>query len=106
MREQLLTKIGVRKISTGIFQKYGFNKDKEGTVTSTLLLVDVKSKGNVVSDHLWVVMTKEFETVGTLSKGDKLMFTARVEPYKRKSNRQVDIGLTNLTKIKRCEDEK
>jgi len=102
MRDKLKTKVGVRKIFTGIFEQYGFVKDKEGNVKSTILLTDIRSKGEPTTDHIWVEKTTEFEPIGVMAKGDKIMFSARVMPYKKKNGTQIDLGFTHLTKIRTC----
>jgi hypothetical protein len=102
MREALETKVGVRKIFTGIFKQYGFVKNKDGSITTTMLLSEIKSKGVFVSDHVWVERTElMLLEIGYLSPGVKLMFSARVKPY-YKSGHEKDIGLYDLTKVKRC----
>jgi hypothetical protein len=100
IRKSLITKVGVRKIFTAIFVSYGTAKTNEGE-HATALLHDVKDHGKVCTDHAWVKATPEFKE---LKKGDKIMFRARVEMYpKSHHNIKWDVGLTQLTKVKRCE---
>jgi len=101
MRESLITKIGNRKIFVGMFERYGFVNTATGRVVSTLLLVNVKSDGVVVTDHAWLTLPPDhgFEA---FSRGDKVTFTARVVPYIRNCReRNQDIGFASPTKIRR-----
>jgi hypothetical protein len=102
MRKQLKTKVGVRKIFTGTFEKYGFAMEKDGTPKSTALLLNIKAKGVVVADHAWLKVTNEFREAGSLSKGDKIMFSARIVPYKKQIGNMTDFGFETPTKVKRC----
>ena len=104
MRDKLKTKIGNRKYFTGVFQRYGFYKDGNGAICSTIVLFDVRHKGEVVADHVWVDKTPEMDSLGALSVGDKISFRARVVPYKKNSGTCKDVGLELPTKVKRCEE--
>jgi hypothetical protein len=101
MRTLLKTRVGLRKIFTGVFVRYGFVRDPEGIVKSTAVLSNIKVKGIVVADHAWMEVTNDFREVGVLSKGDKIMFTARIKPY-YKSGSQKDVGLVVPTKVRKC----
>jgi len=98
IRTPLLNKIGVRKIFTATFVSYGTAKTNEGD-HATALLHDVKDHGKLCADHAWVKATPEFKD---LKEGDTIMFRARVEMYpKSHHNIKWDVGLMNLTKVKR-----
>lgn len=103
MRDELVNKVGVRKIFTGIFERYGFYKDISGTIKSTAVFSDVKVKGIAVADHAWLEVTDAFAAVGTMVKGEKIMFSARVVPYTKRGEVWKEIGLKSPTKVKRCE---
>ena len=99
IRTPLLNKIGVRKIFTAMFVSYGTVKTNDGDFASALLH-DVKDHGTVVADHTWVKPPTEFKD---LKEGDKIMFYARVEMYpKNHHSFKWDVGLMNLTRVKRC----
>lgn len=102
MRENLITKVGVRKIFTGIFQRYGFYKDMKGDIKSTAVFSDIKVKGNVVADHAWLEVTDAFGAVTPMQKGEKIMFSAIVTPYVR-GEVWKDVGLKSPKDVKRCE---
>lgn len=102
MREKLITKIGNRKIFVGTFKKYGFVNTNTGRIASTILLMNVKAKGDIVADHAWITLPIGHESNGAFSRGDKLSFVARVVPYIRNCGRNnMDIGFACPTKIKR-----
>ena len=74
-------------------------KTNDGDFASALLH-DVRDHGKTCADHTWVKATPAFKN---LTEGDKIMFHARVEMYpKNHYNIKWDVGLTNLTKVKRC----
>ena len=102
MRDKLKTKVGNRKYFTGVFQRYGFYKDDIGGIHSTIVLSDVRHKGEVVADHVWIDKTEDVNTLGVLSNGDKISFRARVAPYKKNGGTCKDVGLQLPTKVKRC----
>jgi hypothetical protein len=99
MRTTLLNKVGVRKLFTATFVCYGSVK-ADGYEYATVLLKDVKDHGTVCADHTWVKATPAFKE---LNARDKIMFYARVVLYPKNYVRmRWDVGLTNLTKVKRC----
>jgi len=102
MRESLKTKLGVRKIYTGTFEMYGCYRAKDGTKKHSVLLLNIKAKGLLMADHTWVDLTAEFDEVGMMEKGDKIMFYARAAKYRKNNGTQTDIGLRMLTRVKRC----
>lgn len=102
MRSHLLTKVGVRKIFLATFERYGSVKTKEGVFITTALLKNVKDHGTVCADHVWVKVSPSFHEAGSFEDGDMIMFRARVEMYKKyRPNLQWDIGLSELTKVKK-----
>lgn len=103
VRRQLITKVGVRKIFTATFEKYGAIRNDDGGVTTTILLLDVKSKGRSITDHVWIKPPKETDVV--LTKGDKIMFRARVAEYRKNFGLIRDIGLECPTKITKCQGD-
>jgi len=103
MREQLANKVGVRKIFTGIFQRYGCYKDMGGTFKSTAVFSDIKVKGVVVADHAWLEVTDAFNAVTPMQNGEKIMFSALVAPYTKQGEVWKDIGLKKPRDVKRCE---
>jgi hypothetical protein len=104
MRSSLITKVGVRKIFTATFTSYGTAKLPEGELP-TALLTDVKDHGTIVADHIWI-QNPPFSNVGILLPGEKIMFRAQVMPYpKEHHNIKWDIGLTNLSQVRRCVGE-
>jgi hypothetical protein len=103
MREQLITKIGVRKIFTGIFERYGCYKNASGSIVSTAVFSDIKVKGVVVADHAWLEVTDAFGAVAPMQKGEKIMFSALVAPYTKNGEVWKDVGLKKPRDVKRCE---
>lgn len=80
MREKLAHINGKRFTFEGIFERFG-TKSSFGHSKHTLLLRDVKdNSGKVVTDHLWFVVGKRFDSLN-LQAGDIVRFDARVKPY-------------------------
>lgn len=83
------------------------NKD----VVWTIVLKNITDKdGNLITDHLWLNLTKEFDKLN-VREGDRLEFSARVvEYYKNKhgSSSEKDYKLEKLVGVKKLthtEDE-
>ena len=102
MRTELKTKLGVRKLYTGTFEKYGSYQTKDGGFKASVLLLNIKAKGQLMADHMWVELTPEFDEVNVMEKGDTIMFYARAAKYRKNNGTQSDIGLRMLTRIRRC----
>lgn len=80
MRQQLREIDGQRQTFTGTFDRFG-TKNSYGYIKYTILLKDIKDiNGEVVADHLWFNLTKEFGKFA-LESGDVLRFDARVKDY-------------------------
>lgn len=77
-REKLFHYCGRRMMLTGTFVRYGYNK-LDGSVTA--LLVEITDeRGEVVSDHNWIVEAGVFEKLEVVE-GDRVAFTARIRQY-------------------------
>jgi len=100
-RRKLLTKVGVRKIFVATFASYGTAITNEGRHTTALLL-DVKDHGTIATEHVWIKVNEHFSKPGFFKKGDEIVFTARVMMYQKRSG-MWDVGLENLTKVKKRE---
>jgi hypothetical protein len=104
-----LKKIDTERSSfTGTFSKYGQKTNYKGPSTDTILLVQITdSEGTFICDHLWFNLTKGFENIGTLKRGDRIQFDARVKKYKKGfvsrqmgiDQRKTDYKLSHPTKI-------
>lgn len=85
MRENL-KKIGnnERHTFTGVFARFGEKKAYKGIIPDiTVLLLDIKDKdGNLITDHLWFNLTKEFKAC-KLKENDIVQFDARVAMYEK-----------------------
>lgn len=106
MREKLVDLLGSRLRFYGTFEKYGLKSSYKGLPKQTLLLVDVKRDGELITDHLWFNLTKGFNELGDLSPGDVIAFDARVGTYVKgyvgrdEDSRELDYRLTHPTKIR------
>lgn len=81
MRKSLEKINGDRKKFIGIFDRYGSKINFKGYHEKTILLKNVKQGSHNVTDHIWFSMTKGFEALGELKKGDYVEFYARVKEY-------------------------
>ena len=82
MRRELKKIKGQRKTFRGTFKRYGDKSNWHGFPEKTILLIDVKdSDGKIVTDHIWLRMTKGFGRLGEMEEGDKIQFDARVKEY-------------------------
>ena len=109
MRTGLKSIDQVRKKFQGVFQREGKKTNWHGHSEPTLLLYHIKDEtGKVVADHLWFSMTKAFEELGPLQKGDIIEFEARVTNYRKGyvnrsinvKQRSVDYKLSRPTKVR------
>ena len=82
MRKALKQLEGERRRFTGTFCRFGQKNGWKGRTLTTVLLKDIKdARGNIVSDHLWFNLTKEFNNL-TLTEGTtRIAFDARVKSY-------------------------
>jgi len=65
----------------GTSVRYGKKPSYKGYPKTTLLLKDIMRGSEIVTNHIWFVMTKGFEALGELKEGDKIEFHARVKTY-------------------------
>jgi len=109
MRTKLKSIDQIRKTFQGVFEREGKKVNWNGYSEPTLLLYHIKDEaGTVVADHLWFSMTKAFEALGTLQKGDVIEFEARVSVYRKgyvnramnMSKRSTDYKLSRPTKVR------
>ena len=85
-----------------------FSVSKSGN-TKTMLLLDVESSDNFITDHVWISLN-EFKHQGSffylkrnIKKGNKIQFTAKVKEYfKRNSEGNIvkDYCFTNVSNVK------
>jgi hypothetical protein len=81
MRKALKHLNGERRRFSGTFVRCGQKPGWKGSTLTTILLKDIKdANGNIVSDHLWFNLTKEFGSL-VLNDGVIIYFDARVKPY-------------------------
>ena len=94
MRDILARREGEKSVYYGEFSKYGWRKFRGEFVGKTLLLVNIKDKDEkIVADHLWFHLTKRFDKLGKLEKGQTLRFTARVQVYSKHRGEDFDYHL-------------
>ena len=104
MRRRLEKMHGERLSFIGVFEKTGSKAGFRGEALTTVLLREVRLKATnqIITDHLWFNMTKEFRNL-CLQKGDKVEFDARVKDYVKGYFRfdvqSTDYKLSHPTKI-------
>jgi hypothetical protein len=78
-----LAKLEERRIKVqGTFVRYGKKTGWTGKEETTVLLSNITGdSGNVLTDHLWLNLTKGIAALGTLQAGDVIEFEARVKGY-------------------------
>jgi hypothetical protein len=83
MRTKLKHFVETRSKFYGIFEKFGQKSAFRGPPVTTLLFLDITdSQGQILADHLWFNMTKEFEKLN-LKKGDQCSFFAKASVYQK-----------------------
>ena len=82
MRTGLKKELGNRKKFKGIFVRIGKKAGFNGYSQETILLKDVidLEHGAIVTDHLWLNLTKGFEALA-IKEGMSLEFEARITEY-------------------------
>ncbi len=106
LREQLAFLEGKKSVWYGTFEKYAWRHFQGRFVGKTLLLKDIRDKnGNVLSDHLWFHMTRGFEKLGKLEKGQVLKFDARVQQYRKNRGMETDYRLAYPMNLPLVEEE-
>ncbi|ABG60194.1 hypothetical protein [Cytophaga hutchinsonii] len=81
MREKLKKIKNERITVVATVSRYGTKKAYKGNDLPTVLLTNIKdAEGNELTDHLWINLTKGYNTLGC-SLGDKIQFNARVKDY-------------------------
>jgi hypothetical protein len=101
LRERLAEIEGRKSVFYGIFERYGWRKFRGQFVGKTLLLKDIKDKkGNIVTDHLWFHLTKGFDKLGKLQKGQMVSFEARSQPYTKHRGEDYDYHLAYPQNLK------
>ena len=88
------------------FKKFSISKAGN---TKTMLLLDVESSDNFITDHVWMSLN-EFKHQGSffylkrnINKGNKMQFTAKVKEYLKrdgKCNIVKDYCFTNVSNVK------
>jgi len=110
MRKELKKLDDERDVFRGVFSKYGLKTGYKGSSTETLLLISIRdANSNLICDHLWFNLTKGFEKLGALKKGEVVQFEARVKKYRKGyinkragiDQSTLDYKLSNPTKIER-----
>ena len=94
------------KTYTATFKKFSVSKSGN---TKTMLLLDVESSDNFVTDHVWISLN-EFKHQGSffylkrnIKKCNKMQFTAKVKEYLKRDaegNIVKDYCFTNVSDIK------
>jgi len=113
MRKELKNLDEFRGTFVGTFERYGSKPNYHGFQDTTILLINIKDPGDakepnkIVADHLWFNLTKGFQALGELKKGDIIEFRARVCPYLKGfinrreglNKKKLDYKLSHPTKI-------
>lgn len=82
MRNELRKRNGTRSTFIGKFSRFGW-KPGWKTDERTVLLVDIRTPdGDVLCDHLWFNLTKQFDML-SLQAGDVVQFDARIKKYEK-----------------------
>ncbi|TAL70135.1 MAG: hypothetical protein EPN82_05850 [Bacteroidetes bacterium] len=82
MRVELMKRNRDRIKCYGTFKNTGTKSGWQGEILPTVLLTDIRDEqGNILTDHLWFNLTKQFEKLGEIPAGTKLEFEARVKEY-------------------------
>jgi hypothetical protein len=110
MRRKLANIEEERKRFSGAFVRYGKKAGFRGKTQETILLRDIRSvtDGQIITDHLWFNLTKEFAAL-QLSEGDVVEFDARAKSYVKGyvnrlgkiDNRKQDYKLSHPTKVEK-----
>jgi hypothetical protein len=101
-----------RRVFRGTFQGFS-RKHMRQEFEWTLILKNITDKdGNVLTDHLWFNLNKEFDKLN-LKDGDRVEFSARVVEYVKgrknvsKKNKEIDYKLDLIKGIRKLpSDEK
>ena len=82
MREKLKENNGLRKEFVGTFVRFGSKTNYKGYPETTILLANIQLSNSkkIFTEHLWFMMTKEFDKIG-LKEGDLISFQARTKEY-------------------------
>ena len=114
---KILGKLGSEERHTfqANFGKYGYKRYHDMTrgdlysptmVVRNVEIVDDSEHPKMITDHLWLNLTKGFAQLGLLKDGDRLQFNGRVSEYSKGSinKDKKDYELTYPTKIKLITD--
>jgi hypothetical protein len=95
MREKLSEYLGTFSNFSGTVANFGM---KKGSCEETLLLAQVRDhRGNEVTDHTWITLTKDLKRICPCY-GDRITFEAFVEPYKSKLGD--NLGLSRIQNVR------
>lgn len=109
MREELKKLNQLRRMFTATIGRFGrrnvnhLNKN----IVWTILLKNITDKdGNIIADHLWINLNKEFDKLN-IREGDRIKFSAKIIEYYKKSNslkKKKDYKIDKLLNIKKLND--
>lgn len=105
MREKLADLWRQRIRFRGTFKKYSLKPAYKGLPLETFLLLNVSLvSGEMVTDHLWMNLTKGFRELGSIYPGDIVAFDARVDYYYKGYEgedmpQELDYKLSRPTKV-------
>lgn len=80
MRKELAKMEDVRTVFTGVFVRFGEKNGYKDPIPTVLLKNVCDESGKMVTDHLWLNLTKGFATLD-LKGGETVEFRARVREY-------------------------
>jgi len=94
-QRKVLAQLGIeeRHQFSGIFERYGVKSGYKGEEPTILLRqVRLLADERLMTDHLWFNLTKGFQRLGQLERGDVIQFNGRVNSYvKGYQGRQQDL---------------
>lgn len=109
MRTALKKEAGTRKKFKGTFVRIGRKAGFKGYSQETILLKEIidLELGKVVTDHVWLNLTKGFEQIG-IKEGMIIEFEARIKEYTKGyvntrykiDNQKKDYKLSHPTKFR------
>jgi hypothetical protein len=79
-RDELKKINNARRVFRGTFSGFGRKKRAQELVWTIILKNITDKDGNILTDHLWFNLNKEFDKLN-LREGDRIEFSARVVEY-------------------------
>lgn len=109
-REDLKKIENERRMFRGTFGGFSRRRKSQEFVWTLILKNITDKEGNLLTDHLWFNLNKEFDKLN-LREGDRVEFSARVVEYakgrakKRNEKRETDYTLDLVKGIRKLKDD-